>query len=619
MLRLFQDLAYEAMNEQAKRGPNSASALAKVEACGALLPTLASLFCPLFYQQHGNHVPNPAAQEATTASLVLSGAFLADRAKAAQDEPLPVSVLNTSPAGHPMPYLRGSTLPSSQGLVGVRIYASRESNVKWFRRAWYILTHFDWVNTRQVNPVWAAAVRTIAAHSPVLLIDNKRDYLTTELELEAQRFPLVSPVSQPAMQKYLGSLLPALQPELAQFSLPQLLYLASVYHLETTRMRSDSRHGFAPIFAYIADEDITKGGMGHAVSVIADAVFALFVDSVSGAGLDPVRARDDIERHTNFLLGKACARYTSERVAALSMLRRLVARFPSVQWSSSCLTTLLTLFHRLNDSIDTQTALSPAASLSLPFSLSPAAGPSSELELPESLALRTLVRNELARIANDWLNNAHYLVPQETLTVIQSYIQSSSTSTALLSSQSATTNPHAGIALTLKGGQFSSDIETGLSTLVATLGRKEQFLGEIRGIYLHWQSSHTQRQGGGAEEKEGKGAGLPLHREGDDFGGEISRYFIARGNDPAERVPLADMHGVPPAWGDDAAAGVVRRAVPEGGQPHPAHGGAARLRHPSSPPSPCPCRTCCTSHASCPRSSSSPPHSRPPSSHGTGC
>ena len=136
------------------------------------------------------------------------------------------------------------------------------------------------------------------------------------------------------------------------------------------------------------------------------------------------------------------------------------------------------------------------------------------------------MRNELAKIANDWLNNAHYLVPQETLTVIQSYIQSSSTSTALLSSSSGAKNsPHAGISLTLKGGQLSNDIETGLSTLVATLGRKEQYLGEIRGIYLHWQSSYKEKEW--QEMKEAKGS----PREARDFGGETSRYFINRGND----------------------------------------------------------------------------------------
>ena len=371
-------------------------------------------------------------------------------------------------------------------------------------------------------------MRAIAVHSPVLLIDNKRDYLTTELELEAKRFPLLSPVTQASMVKYVANLLPALYPELPQFTLPQLLYLASVYHLETLRVRNDQQHGFAPIFAYIADEDINKGGMGHAVSVLADSVFQLFVERVTGKDRDTVQTREDIERHTNFLLCKTCARYTAERNAASSMLKRLVARFPSVQWSSSCLTTLLTLFHRLNDSIDTQTALSPTTSLSLPFPMSPSStGANTELELPESLALRQLVRNELARIANDWLNNAHYLVPQETLTVIQSYIQSSSASSqaSLLQSPSqASMTPHAGISLTLKGGQFSQDIETGLSTLVATLGKKEQFLGEIRGLFLQWRYRR---------EKEAKSSSheLPSAKEDDGFGAEISRYLITSGND----------------------------------------------------------------------------------------
>ena len=531
MLRLFSDLAYEAMNEQA-RSHATPPGSSKIDACGALLPTLASLLCPEFFQQHGSSVPNPAAHDASGApsasSLVLPSAFpsLQPLHTKPGTQDMPVSIL-VAPAshGHPMPYLNSTSL-SSQGFVGVRIYTSRESNVKWFRRAWYILTHFDFVNPRQVKPAWTAAVRAIAAHSPVLLIDNKRDYLTTELELEAQRFPVLYPVSQPSMQKYVANLLPTLAPELAQFTLPQLLYLASVYHLETLRVRSDNEHGFAPIFAYIADEDISKGGMGHAVSVVADAVFQLFVDRVTGKDRDTVKTREDIERHTNFLLCKTCSRYTSERNAASSMLKRLVARFPSVQWSSSCLTTLLTLFHRLNDSIDTQTALSPSASLSLPFSVSPSTGGNAELELPEYLALRQTVRNELAKIANDWLNNAHYLVPQETLTVIQSYIQSSSSSQAsLLSPSQASTTPHAGISLTLKGGQFSQDIETGLSTLVATLGKKEQFLGEIRGVFLQWQYRLK-------KEEEKTSSAEPLAtKEDDGFGAEISRYLITTGND----------------------------------------------------------------------------------------
>ena len=527
IMRLFSDLAYAAMHEQAKAQAAASAGITNVEACGALLPTLASLLCPEFYQQHGSSVPNVVSAASSTSSLVLAGAFpqLQPTRPELSSKVMPVSLLAPSLHGHPMPYLRASS-GSSQGLVGVRIYSSRESNVKWFRRTWYILTHFDFVNSRQVKPEWTAAVRAIAAHSPVLLIDNKRDYLTTELELEAQRFPVLTPVSPAVMQRYLASLLPSLAADVHLFTLPQLLYLASVYHLETLRVRSDSQHGFAPIFAYIADEDINHSGMGHAVSVLADAVFNLFVESVTGKDRDTVKTREDIERHAMYLLAKTCSRFTSERSAASSMLKRLVTRFPTVQWSSSCLTTLLTLFHRLNDSIDTETALSPSASLSLPFSLSSAAGSTSELELPESLSLRQEVRNELAYIANDWLNNAHYLVPQETLTVIQSYIQSSSSSPAsLLSSSTAAMGPHAGISLTLKGGQFSQDIETGLSTLVATLGRKEQFLGEVKGIWLQWQQTQKRAEKGGDS--------MPGSTtiEGEGYGAEFSKYLITQGND----------------------------------------------------------------------------------------
>ena len=286
MMRLFNDLAYEAANEVAKRGPAPAPGMSKIEACGALLPVLASLLCPAFYREHGNNCPNPAAWDLagglSTVPPVLAGAFQPEHVRVVA-EPLPVSLSSGWGGGHPMPYLKGSAFPAAQDLMGVRIYTSRESNVKWFRRAWYILTHFDWVNPRQVKPTWTAAVRVIAIHSPVLLIDSKRDYLTTELDLEAQRFPLsYSNASQPILVKNLSNLLPTLHAEMPQFTLAQLLYLTSVYHLETTRMRSDSQHGFAPIFAYIADEDINKGGMGHAVTVLADSVFQIFVDGVSG-------------------------------------------------------------------------------------------------------------------------------------------------------------------------------------------------------------------------------------------------------------------------------------------------------------------------------------------------
>ena len=546
LMRLFSELAYELINEQvrgAKGGAvsgRSGGSESRVEACGALLPALASLLCAEFYHNHGNNVENVAmsALALTTrlSSSLLTSNTLASLAamSATATSSTAVSRLS-SPASHPL-HFTSSSSSSSQELIGVRIYSSRESNVKWFRRCWYTLTHFDFVNSRTVTPTRSAAVRAIAAHSPVLLIDNKRDYLTTELELEAQRFP--SPLPLPAMQRYLTQLMPQLQPTVVSaLTLPQILYLSAVYHLETIRMKSDSGYGFAPIFAYIADEDINKGGMAPAVSGIADSVFQLCMEQLATRDrTDTVRTKDELEKHTNFLLGKVCSRYASERQAATSMLKRLVSRFQAVQWSSSCLTTLLTLYHRLNDSIDTETALSPISHLQLPFSVSPTSAANSELEIPEDLYLRKQIRDNLQRTAQDWLNNAHYLVPQETLTVIQSYIQSSSSSSShdssasssLLSPLSSTSSGHAGISLTLKGGQFAADMENGLSALVASLGKKEQYLGEMRGIYLRWK--YEQRRD---EEKESKLSSTPAATgsDGEGFGSMISQYLIKTGND----------------------------------------------------------------------------------------
>ena len=555
LMRLFSEMAYELINEQVRGAKQaggggggggvsrSAGGDGRVEACGALLPALASLLCAEFYNSHGSNVDNVAmsALALTTrlsSSLLTSNtlASLAAMSNTTTNSTTATSRL-TTPNSHPLQFTSTSTTPSSsQELIGVRIYSSRESNVKWFRRCWYTLTHFDFVNPRSVAPTRLAAVRAIAAHSPVLLIDNKRDYLTTELELEAQRFP--SPLPLPAMQRYLTQLMPQLQPAVVQaLTLPQILYLSAVYHLETIRVKSDSGYGFAPIFAYIADEDINKGGMAPAVSGIADSVYQLCMEQLATRDrTDTVRTKDELEKHTNFLLGKVCSRYASERQAATSMLKRLVSRFQSVQWSSSCLTTLLTLYHRLNDSIDTETALSPTSSLSLPFSVSPTSAAVSELELPEDLALRKQIRDSLQRTAQDWLNNAHYLVPQETLTVIQSYIQSSASSdspasSSLLSPLSSTSSGHAGISLTLKGGQFAADMEVGLSALVASLGKKEQYLGEMRGIYIRWKYERRM-----VEEKERVAAGgtmasVTAGGDGEGFGAMISQYLIKLGND----------------------------------------------------------------------------------------
>ena len=542
LMRLFSEMAYDIISEQVRAksgGPLRGSSEGRVEACGSLLPALASLLCPEFYHQHGNHVENMAMSQLALTTRLSSSLLAANMLAPLSPAPTALSTAVSRlslPSSHPMQFTSSSSSSSSsQELIGVRIYSSRESNVKWFRRCWYILTHFDFINSRTASPTQLASVRAIAAHSPVLLIDNKRDYLTTELELEAQRFP--SPLPLPAMQRYLTQLMPQLQPAVVgALTVPQILYLSAVYHLETIRVKSESGYGFAPMFAYIADEDVNKGGMAAAVSGIADTVYQLFVEQLTTRDrTDMVRTKEELEKHGNFLLGKVCSRYASERQAASSMLKRLVSRFPSLQWSSSCLTTLLTLYHRLNDSIDTETALSPASSISLPFSLSPTSAALSELELPEDLALRKQIRDSLQRTAQDWLNNAHYLVPQETLTVIQSYIQSSSSSESvsysLLSPLSSTSSGHAGISLTLKGGQFAADMEQGLSALVAALGKKEQYLGEMRGIYLRWKFERRRD-----EEKERLAAGSAAAAaaaggDNEGFGAMISQYLIKTGNE----------------------------------------------------------------------------------------
>jgi hypothetical protein len=377
-----------------------------------------------------------------------------------------------------------------------QLFHSQSSNIKWFRRFWFLLVQLNLHNSPS-NELHQA-IGTIAKFSPVLLTANKFNYLATELELELKHLN-IGPEAVEPLRKQLNSLIPEKSNEIYYLPPAKLLFVLSIYHLELLRVKHHNSVGLKAIFHYIGDEDLKQTNLLGLIEALAQQIFHWQLENSTGF----------TEEDVNFLLKKLCSRYESERNSALGFIKKLAAHYPHFQWSKLCLCTLLTLVHAISITTDSNIALNQPRShiQQLPSSSAEIL----QIDFPQSLATRNNIYERLTALAENWLVNSKYLVPNELNNVLNEYmlelqridrlkyidwglkgnepntihmrLHTSTNITNMLNTQ------HKGLMLAIKVNQLNN-----LPIFISALSVKELHIGEIRGLYhahAHFKAQYS--------------------------------------------------------------------------------------------------------------------------------
>lgn len=244
-----------------------------------------------------------------------------------------------APVGELLPALAESVRPTPHDpKSAVALVLSDAASVKLYRSVWFSIVLFRF---HEDNPDWPhewfRAVRTLAIHSPVLVV---RGAFEAQLEMELKAGMARHGTGVETLHVVKAAMrdeLPSVRGALDSLETSTFLYTAAVFHLETLRARDGT---FKAMFEYLADDGIDRANLSPIVSGISDKVFALFLRQMDKAGRTFGRELV-LEDHCQYLVAHCVHRFERIRVAARRYLQNLLDAFPQLRSSKVCLTMLL--------------------------------------------------------------------------------------------------------------------------------------------------------------------------------------------------------------------------------------------------------------------------------------
>jgi hypothetical protein len=347
---------------------------------------------------------------------------------------------------------------------------SSASSVRMYRSLWLTLIahHFfdDGLTSqppgRQWPSIWLRSIRSIARHTPVLVarsLSGSKPSIDTDLSTGGANtiFPFSNNVMT-EIRAQLVSLMPTTaRAGLASLPMHQIVFLRSVYALETLRASSGS---CMASLLYLQDQTIEQEGLSGFMESIAASAFSSFSTYAHRLGSCPQREILLVD-HAQFFLANCAHRFSSVRSIAFKLIVDLADNFPSLLWNESIVRVLLDTVEILSNrakqgdyppqsngffishpkagntnNILLSDPLAESASIRAPTS-------SFDMHVPSSMAELADVLCDITELASHWILRALASAPNETRSLFLRYLGQISGSNARI--------PHAGLSLALYG------------------------------------------------------------------------------------------------------------------------------------------------------------------------
>lgn len=350
---------------------------------------------------------------------------------------------------------------------------SAPAGIKMYRSMWLSLVVCRLTDLQQrVWPAsWYRAVRAIAAHTPVLVVRGAANYFDGDLSSDSAAASPVPDVVVSEVRAYMSASLPEHRDALLTLPSHQLLFLRSVYALET--LRASTGVCKAPLL-YLYDASIEREGLGALMASICDAAFRAFLSRAMRMGRCEER-NAMLTDHALYFLAHTAHRFARVRNASFKSLVDMVDRFPQLLWEEPLIRALLDTVealsrraHQGNHPAMTSVVGRPAPTLNtsetdgkrlgLPTStllqtggvadLNDPHGESSPLVIPSSSYVMHTpsaqtelvdVLSDVTELASQWMLRAVVSAPSETRALYQRFVSRLALSAQSVSSTMAPT------------------------------------------------------------------------------------------------------------------------------------------------------------------------------------
>ncbi|KAF9148200.1 phosphatidylinositol-4- kinase [Linnemannia schmuckeri] len=293
-----------------------------------------------------------------------------------------------------------------------------KEDAKLFRDVWFHCVLFEFVKDSPWYKEWSDSMLLIARKTPAFVSGDlgTNAYLEGDLEYNSVLPRSILEDQKSSMRTTLASFLPAQTSEIKTLSSAKVVFLLSVYHVETMRSRQGN---CSFILKYFMNSGVNDGGLSTCLEAIADQVINVFTSESQTKVLS--HSLDDNVRQQvrNLLIG--CA-HRLKRVSSLSTkwVHRMIAAFPQLMCDKALLTLVLEISELLwlsceNEMTDEYCPIYSFTSSKVNVTI----------DLPDSYPYRRELLSKFVDLTRKWIGAAMANSPQEVDALLQDYLAES--------------------------------------------------------------------------------------------------------------------------------------------------------------------------------------------------
>ncbi|KAH9246076.1 hypothetical protein BASA81_016413 [Batrachochytrium salamandrivorans] len=179
---------------------------------------------------------------------------------------------------------------------------------------------------RDIMSIVKHLVRVVASKTPPLILDRQRRSLEADLGANSIMQGAFPETVMAKIKNLLVTMFPARIIELRSISFQSSVYLLTVYHIESLRIRTQSVDF---IYRYLVDERLYNTDIYTVLETIADEVLRLFMHSQSFSDVDT----HVIEHNMQCMLLYSAHRLSKPRKFATRWILHMLDAFPSMIWN----------------------------------------------------------------------------------------------------------------------------------------------------------------------------------------------------------------------------------------------------------------------------------------------
>ncbi|KAG0046870.1 phosphatidylinositol-4- kinase [Gryganskiella cystojenkinii] len=290
-----------------------------------------------------------------------------------------------------------------------------KDDVKLFRDAWFHCILLDYVKQSASYKDANQVLLRIARKTPAFVSGDhgSNAYLEGELEYNSVLPRGIQDDHKAAMRAMLTSYLPGQTVAIKALSSAKVVFLLSIYHVETMRSRQGN---CSFILQYFMNVGINDGGLTSCLEAIADQVISVFTSESQSKVLS--HALDDNVRQQVRSLVLGCA-HRLKRVSSLAhkWVHRIINSFPQLMCDKALVALVLELSELLWLSCENE-----LTDEYCPVYTFTSAKVNVTIDLPDSYPYRRELLTKFVELTRKWIAAAMANSPQEVDALLQDYL-----------------------------------------------------------------------------------------------------------------------------------------------------------------------------------------------------